>query len=55
VQVAGLTPYQAAWSPDGRWIAVVENGERRIVILDAATLAVIVQPGPASGIEGIAW
>jgi len=55
VQVAGLTPYQAAWSPDGRWIAVVENGERRIVILDAATLMVIVQPGPASGIEGIAW
>ncbi|PKN80885.1 MAG: hypothetical protein CVU47_08580 [Chloroflexi bacterium HGW-Chloroflexi-9] len=55
VQVGGLTPYQAMWSPDGRWIAVIEDGERRIVILDAATLTVIAQPGPAADVEGIAW
>lgn len=55
VLVPGLTPYQATWSPDGHWIAVVENDERRIVILDAATLTVIAQPGPAAGVEGIAW
>jgi hypothetical protein len=55
VQVDGLTPDQATWSPDGHWIAVIENAERRIVILDAATLTVIAQPGPAAGVEGIAW
>ena len=55
VQVDGLTPDQATWSPDGHWVAVIENAERRIVILDAATRTVIAQPGPAAGVEGIAW
>lgn len=53
--LAGIEPYQAVWSRDGRWIAVIENGARRILVVDAATRAVVAQPGPAGGVEGIAW
>lgn len=53
--VASIEPYQAVWSRDGRWIAVIENGARRILVVDAATRAVVAQPGPAGGVEGIAW
>jgi dipeptidyl aminopeptidase/acylaminoacyl peptidase len=54
-RVEGLTPYQATWSPDSDRIAVIENGDRRILILDARTFDVLEQPGPAMGVEGIAW
>lgn len=50
-----IEPYQAVWSRDGRWIAVIEHGARRILVVEAATLAVVAQPGPSGGVEGIAW
>jgi hypothetical protein len=32
--------FLAAWSPDGRWLAALENGENgRTVLMDAATLS----------------
>ncbi len=54
-RVEGIVPYQARWSPDGERIAVIENGDRRILVLDADTLEVIGEPGPAEGVAGIAW